>query len=82
MEDSDMYDITKKAIFETPTQAYQYVMYYPTQGSYLNRFTDLRATMLGKNYNYSPANAYLTVKADLVIKMAVGLTLGRSASPW
>ena len=68
MEDSDMYEITKKGVFDTSTEAYRYMMYYPTQGSDLNGFSDLRINIIGKDYHYHAANAYLTIKGDLVKK--------------
>ena len=63
-----MYDITKPAVFDRSTESYKYTMYYPTQGSDLNGFSDLRISIQGRDYFYHPSNAYLTIKGDLFKK--------------
>lgn len=52
MEDADIYQLTRKAVFDNSTESYKYTMFYPTQGSDLNGFSDLRINMQGKDYFY------------------------------
>ena len=68
MEDWDMYEITRKAVFDRSTESYIYHVPSPTRGSDLNGFSDLRITMQGKDYYYHPTNGYLTIKGDLFKK--------------
>ena len=63
-----MYNVAQKAVFDESTEGYKYTIYYPNQGSDLNGFSDLRIHVQGKDYYYHPANAYLTIKGQLVQK--------------
>ena len=58
----------KPAVFDRSTESYKHTMYYPTQGSDLNGFSDLRIAKQGKDYFYHPTKAYLTIKGDLFKK--------------
>ena len=70
MIDSDVYEITEKAKFDTSTENSQYVIYYPSSGSDLNQFTDLRIHICGRDNYYLPHQAYLTFKGVLKKKAA------------
>ena len=66
MQDSSMYDVTEKAVFDNSTESYEYNIYYPSLGSDLNGFSDLRIHVQGRDYFYHPSNAYLTIKGQLL----------------
>ena len=65
MIDSDVYALTEKAKFDETTENLKYVVYFPSQGSDINGYTDLRIHISGKEYYYLPSEAYLTLKGVL-----------------
>ncbi len=65
MIDADAYAVTDKPKFDESTENFQYVVFYPTQGSDINGFSDLRIHICGKEYWYFPSEAYLTIKGVL-----------------
>ena len=65
MIDSDVYALTEKAKFDETTENIQYVTYFPSQGSDINGYTDLRIYISGKEYYYLPSQAYLTLRGVL-----------------
>ena len=65
MIDSDVYALTEKAKFDETTENIKYVVYFPSQGSDINGYTDLRIHISGKEYYYLPSQAYLTLRGVL-----------------
>ena len=74
MIDSDVYALTEKAKFDETTENIKYVVYFPSQGSDINGYTDLRIHVTGKEYYYLPSEAYLTLRG--VLKKSTTATNG------
>ena len=72
MIDSDVYALTEKAKFDETTENIKYVVYFPSQGSDINGYTDLRIHISGKEYYYLPSEAYLTLRGVLKKSTAAG----------
>ena len=65
MIDSDVYALTERAKHDKTTENIKYVVYFPSHGSDINGYTDLRIHVTGKEHYYLPSNAYLTIKGVL-----------------
>ena len=70
MIDSDVYALTEKAKFDETTENIRHVVYYPSHGSDINGYTDLRIHITGKEYYYLSSEAYLTIRGVLKKKTA------------
>ena len=65
MIDSDVYALTEKAKYDKTTENIKHVVYFPSHGSDINGYTDLRIHITGKEYYYLSSEAYLTIRGAL-----------------
>ena len=63
--DDDSYNVLEPAKFDESTESVKHVVFHPSLGSDLNRFSDTRIHCLGKDYYYLPSESYLTIKGQV-----------------
>ena len=66
MQEPSMFEVTKKVTYDYSMESYDYNIYYPSLGSDLNSYSDIRIHVQGRDHVYHPCNSYLTVQGQLV----------------